>query len=227
MKSVILYHLYPKNNWKEVTSDLLSLTSHEAIFVSVSIDFFDGLFNRNAIERFLKTIPKVQQVFFTKNNKQLGEVSGFNRLRQELDFSVWDVVTYLHSKGVTKPDNECIKDWVQLMKYFVIERHDICLQAFENGFALYGCNLGTFQEGAERVGPFRFSDFHYSGNFVSVNLNLVRKEFLTTPCDKDYYGVEAFWGKLCPRSKAFNAHYSGAHISNHYKERYPSKFYKS
>jgi hypothetical protein len=227
MRSVILYHLYPKNNWREVTHDLLSATHHDSVFVSVSLDFLHDFFTRWDIERFLKTIPKVKNIFFTKNSRQLSEVSGFNRLKNELDFSGWDVVTYLHSKGVTKPDNQCIKDWVQLMRYFVVERHDMCLQAFENGFALYGCNLGVFQVGSERVGPYRFSDFHYSGNFVSINLNLLRKEFLSIPCDNDYYGVEGFWGKLCPVQKAYNAHDSGTNISNHYKERYPSVFYKS
>jgi hypothetical protein len=46
------------------------------------------------------------------------------------------------------------------------------------------------------------------------------------PIDKDYFGVEGYWGKLCDVSLAYNAHDSSKNISNHYDEPYPEYLYK-
>jgi hypothetical protein len=225
MKSILLYNLYPKNNWQEVTLNLLRNIPHQTIAVNISLDWHDQVFNKKKIISFLQSIPKVDQVFIAKNIPAVAEGIGLENFRRQIDFTDFSLVTYMHSKGVTKPANICIKDWVELMRYFQIDRFDLCQQVFREGYGLYGVNLGKYTEG-ERYGPFRFSDFHYSGNFVSVNLASLRDVFLTTPVDADYYGVEGFWGKLCPYQQAYEAHVSSPTITNHYTERYPASLYK-
>ena len=41
-------------------------------------------------------------------------------------------VLYLHSKGVTKPKHKNIQDWTNLMEYFLIEKHESCIQALDS-----------------------------------------------------------------------------------------------
>jgi hypothetical protein len=227
LTSAILYNLYPVNHWREVTLDLLSKVSHDSVFICVSLSRLDALFRKRKIHSFLKTIPKVKRVLFVTNNKNLGEVVGFDQLRNCIKDSDFNVVTYLHSKGVTKPGNKNIRDWVGLMKYFLIDRHTDCISVFQKGYILYGVNLGAYDGVSDRFGPFRFSDFHYSGNFVSVNLDLIKDKFFATTCDADYFGVEGFWGKLTTQEKAFCAHLSSLKISNHYSEPYPEIYYRN
>lgn len=226
MRSLLLYNLYPVNNWKELTTYLLRKVPHTHIAINVSLNWIDNLLYRNSILAFLKNIPKVEYVFVSQNSKAVAEVVGFNKFRQEIDFKLYDLATYIHSKGVTKPENVYIREWVEFMRYFQIDKHELCIKAFKEGYGLYGVNFGRYT-GGERLYANRISDFHYSGNFVSVNLSLLRDVFLYTPCDNDYYGVEGFWGKLCSYELAFNAHSSSPTISNHYKERYPEELYKN
>ena len=222
IRSVLLYHLYPKGDWKNITKKLLSCVHHDDIFIHVNLDISDKLFSKNKILSRLKCIPKVKKIFISGNDRKLGEVPGFQKLRNEIDFNQYDIATYIHSKGVTKSDNPNIKDWVELMRYYILERHDICIKAFGKGYALYGVRLSKFK-GGKRINCYRFSDFWYAGNFVSVNLNMLRDEFLNTPVPQDYYGVEAFWGLLCDLDLAFNAHETPYSLHDH---PYPPELYR-
>ena len=56
---------------------------------------------------------------------------------------------------------------------------------------------------------------------------MVRDKFINTPIERDYFGIEGFFGKLCEYNQAYNAHDSGANnIQSHYFEPYPEKLYK-
>jgi hypothetical protein len=226
MKSLLLYNLYLKGNWDEVTKRILTSVQHDDIAVHLSFDWYNP-FQLIEARRYLEFFPKIVKVITSTNTAGLGEVKGFDKLRSQLNFDEYSVLTYCHSKGVTKSSNSNIRDWVELMRYFVIDRMDLCKAAFSNGYLLYGVNIGVYDPAQDRYGPYRFSDFHYSGNFVSVNLSELKTKFLTTPCDKDYFGVEGFWGKLCDVNKAFCAHLSSLKIKNHYNEAYPANFYRN
>ncbi|NJL12524.1 MAG: hypothetical protein HC913_05680 [Microscillaceae bacterium] len=226
MNSILLYNLYPKNHWKPLTAQLLKDVPHTHIAINVTLDFWDKIFKKNSIRLFLTSIPKVKFILFTENDTKLGETKGFEHFRKQINFNDYGIATYIHSKGVTKPNNPNINDWVEMMRYFQIDRFDLCQEVFREGYQLYGVNLGKYS-GGEKYGPFKFSDFHFSGTFVSVNLNLLKDKFLNTPIDKDYFGIEGFFGKLCPYEKAFCAHDSGEIINNHYHEPYPSEIYKT
>jgi len=99
----------------------------------------------------------------------------------------YELLMYMHGKGVTKPLNKNIPDWVELMRYFLIDRMDLCLDAFSKGYKLYGVNFGHYKEGEEKYGPSQFSSFRFSGNFVAVNLKLLNIEFFQTPLDENYF----------------------------------------
>jgi hypothetical protein len=225
MSSILIYNLYPKSHWKKLTAYLLKDVPHTSIVINVSLDLWDKVFNKMSMIEFLKSIPKVEKIIFSENDPKLAEMIGFENFRQQVNFDNYDIVTYMHSKGVTKAHNQNIKDWVELMRYFQIDRFDLCTEAFDEGYGLYGVNIGKYESG-EKYGPFKFSDFHFSGTFVSVNLNLLRTQFLNTQIDKDYFGIEGFFGKLCPFEMAYCPHISGENIQNHYHEAYPEHLYK-
>lgn len=225
-KTILLYNLYPINNWKEITDRLIKKVPHDEIIIHVSLSLVQNIFYKQKIKKYLKKYSKVTQIIFSINDSKIAEVKGFLKLRSVLLQKKVSVVTYVHSKGVTKPNNNNIKEWVELMRYFIIDRMDICIDAFNKGFKLYGVNLGEHKLGEEKYGPYSYSSFHFSGNFVSVNLNLLNKEFFSTPVDNDYFGVEGFWGKLCDVNDVYCPHISGENIKNHYLEPYPEKFYK-
>ncbi len=227
MKSIIFYNLYPKNHWKALTLFLLSDVPHDTIVVNVTLDRWDRLFRKKAIIQFLKKIQKVTEIYLT-DNSAYGEVPGFDKMRKNTDLSGYGILTYMHSKGVTKPDNKNITDWIKLMHYFLTDKFDLCKEVFLKKYVLYGVNLSNEEDWIKNsyYGPNQFSRFHYSGNFVSVNLEMVRDKFINTPIDLDYFGVEGFFGKLCLYEQAYPAHLSSKIIQNHYKEPYPELYYK-
>jgi hypothetical protein len=224
MKSLLLYNLYPKSNWKEVTELIIgNVPYHEAIIINISLDKFDRSIRRHwYICRYLKRYPKIEKITFSRNDSKLGEVPGFDKMRNEIDYDYYDIITYTHSKGVTKSKNSNIRDWVKMMKYFVIERHDLCLNAFENGYELYGTQLHEYKYDCVRKHTFKYCDFWYGGTFVSVNLRKLKTKFISTNCLQNYYGTEAFWGQLCEFEKAYSAHNSPFSL---YKHPYPENKY--
>ncbi len=224
--SVLLYHIYIVNNWKAVTRALLQNVPHDDIYINVNIDMLN-IWKIAYVTYKLKKIQKVKKIIYTINSKTEAESRGFKKLRSEIKDKDYALVTYIHGKGVTKPKNDNIKDWVELMRYFIIDRMDLCTAAFSSGYKLYGVNLGQYKEVDVKYGPYKFSLFHFSGNFVTVNLELFNNEFFSTPIDNDYFGVEGFWGKLCNVNDVYCPHISGVNIKNHYLERYPEEWYKT
>lgn len=65
-------------------------------------------------------------------------------------------VLYLHTKGVSTPNNPCIEDWRNYMLYFTVEQFSKCLESLDDS-ATCGVDLR-----AEPV-------LHYSGNFWWAN----------------------------------------------------------
>ena len=223
--SVLVYHVYVVNNWKKITDQLLSNVPHDDIYVSLSLDT-GSIYQRWKALRYFQKNPKVKKVFISENKQTLSEVNSLNIFREQVPLEQYKLLTYMHAKGVTKPKNKNIRDWVELMRYFLMDRYDLSVKAFQEGYSLYGVSLAVYHGKNERYGPDHLSDFHYSGNFLTVNLEQLAGKIKDTPVDNDYFGVEGYWGKLCTVDKAFCAHMSSDHISNHYKEPYPEHLYK-
>ena len=67
------------------------------------------------------------------------------------------------------------------------------------------------------------SDFHYSGNFVTINLRELREKFLNAKYMANYFGVKLFWSTLYEIKKAYCVHQSDV---LHYVDVYPESNYK-
>lgn len=224
-KSVLLYNLFPYYYWREVTDSLLSQVFHTDIIIHISIPKKKPL---NAIKAYyyLKKRANVKKIYFSLNFKKKGESIGFEMFRKNVDFTKYTIATYMHSKGTSHKSKSAqpIKDWTELLRYFVVERLDLAQLAFKKGYYLYGVNLlKKHLEDADGKPLFPESNFHYSGNFVTINLDRLREVFLKTKCRPHYYGVEVFWGRLCKMEKAYCAHQSNVY---HYTDVYPPQNYK-
>ena len=177
------------------------------------------------IKKYLRQFDKVDQIFFSANSRKEGESKGFNKMRFKIDFKDHEIITYTHSKGTSSRHKNTIpvRDWTELMRYFVIERLDLCKKAFQEGYYLYGVELSNHIDEQGRI-EFPETKFIYDGNFVSVNYKALSKQFKYFPCRKHYYGVERFWGQLCQKEKAFCAHSSN---TDHYDRPYPPSNYRT
>ena len=224
MKTVLLYNIYLINNWRSCTEELLALVPQDDIFVNLSFDL-RCIYKLPAVVMYLKRrYPKLKRILLTHNNAQLGETPGFEKLRKYVDLDRYDIATYIHSKGVSRPENPHEGDWRELMRYFVMERFDLMIEAFRKGYYLYGANLCKYEgRDEDRNYAQKHSDFWYRGTFVSVNLKAIGEKFRNVELGMDNFAVEGFFGKLCDYEKAYSPHNSGV---SHYNEPYPEKRYK-
>ena len=110
---------------------------------------------------------------------------------------------YLHTKGVRFNGNhKGVKDWVDLMKYFLITNYKCCLYALRK-HDVVGVNY--------RTDPMP----HFSGNFWWSKGSHIKK-LLPLENDGKYLSPE-MW--ICgTHGKYFCLHESGV---NHYEEEYP------
>ncbi|HEY8933593.1 MAG TPA: FkbM family methyltransferase [Cyclobacteriaceae bacterium] len=215
MKKVLFFHIYPINHWRDVTRHLIGDIPHDDIFVHISLPF-DSSIDKEAIDLFLSSFQKIKHVFYSVNSPH-PEVDAMDKFLEHVDLMQYSILTYMHSKGVTKPDSQNIKDWTELMRYFIVDKMSLCERVFKRGYLLYGVNK-TRESNFE-------ADFFYAGNFVSLNLTPdTRKKIKSTPIERNYHGLEGFWGKLCKTSYAYNAFYSRI---DHYTNPFPDSFYKN
>ena len=219
MKKILLYHVFPVNNWREVTASLISNVPHDDIYVHVSIHH-DMPLSENDLVSHLRSFGKVRTIFFS-GNSQHAEVDAMEVFRSNIEFKEYSLLTYMHSKGVTKSNSKNINDWIELMRFFIIEKMELCETVFRKGYLLYGVNKTAVSVDDH---DFYGASFFYAGNFVSVNLtsDMISK-IQSVQLPKTYYGLEGFWGKLCATDLAYNAFHSRV---NHYLTPFPENNYK-
>lgn len=117
-------------------------------------------------------------------------------------------ILYIHSKGVTKPNNKNIQDWVNLMEYFLIEKHEKCLEALDNHDV---CGVNYLP-----------SKPHYSGNFWWANSKHINRlrELKAEKIDRLY--CEYWLFDIQDTIKRKEIYNSGL---DHYKNSYPREKY--
>jgi hypothetical protein len=217
LAKILLYHIYPINHWQEITDLLFRKLPFDKIVVHVSLPEGDKSI-RTELENFFARYPIDK--FLYSVNSGTGEVDAMKSFVTSVDLQNFDVLTYMHCKGVTKPGNEHISKWTKLMRYFIIEKMSRCEKAFGKGYITYGINKTVPNQ--EDAG-FGGSNFFYEGNFVSLNLKKVDlKKAVQKYLEHSYYGLEGFWGKLCSYELGYAVFNSGV---NHYMSTVEEKDY--
>jgi hypothetical protein len=208
LAKILLYHVYPINHWREITDVLFQKLPFDKIIVHVSLPGADEKIKKE-LQDYFSTYP-VDQILYSPNSGT-GEVDAITSLVAYIDLNGFDILTYMHCKGVTKPGNEHIAGWTELMRYFIIEKMNRCEAAFSKGYITYGINKTVPNQEDE---GFHGCNYFYEGNFVSLNLKKVNlRKAIEKHLEHSYYGLEGFWGKLCSYKWGYAVFNSGV---NHY-----------
>ena len=70
------------------------------------------------------------------------------------------LIMYIHTRGISQPENSPSEDWTLMMEYFVIEKWKQSIQILNDKYTA-GCELWAH---THRIYPSDFI-YHYSGNF--------------------------------------------------------------
>ncbi len=209
-KVYVYIHVCCINNWEEVVGDLFRDIKQSGLYDKID-EIRCGVLSEN-LQRDLHFFndTKIKIIGFS-NEVKLYETSTINTLYNDAlidNMRTCDTyVLYLHSKGVTRPNNLCVKDWVKYMKYFNIYKHNDCLNKLIDGYDAVGVNYTTMPK------------MHFSGNFWWSSFNHIRK---LKKCEHTYYFAPEMW--ICSRQEGQYHSFFNSHI-NHYYERYNENLY--
>ena len=101
---------------------------------------------------------------------------------------------YIHTKGVTAPNNPNQRDWRKYMEYFTIERYEDCIKALET-YDVCGVNW--------HPPLWDVKNYHFSGNFWWARAEYI-KNLPPINLDGDRHEAESFLGYGNPRVKCLH-----------------------
>lgn len=176
----IYIHVCCINNYKEVFNKLIECIKNSGLYnVTKEIRCcILGDYDKTIFENDSKII-------IIKNSKDLSlyETYTINQLYTDANMEEFNVL-YMHTKGVTRPDNNFVKGWVDYLCYFNVYKYDVCLNLLNNYFAdTVGVTLIDQIENK----PY---PLHYSGNFWWTKSSYLKK--LSLLIHINYFDVE-FW----------------------------------
>ncbi len=143
------------------------------------------------------------------SNPLFFEIPTINLIHSFSQFNPNVKVLYLHTKGTSyKELSPTVADWINLLIYVNIERHDVCLRELDE-YDCVGCNYLTYPEN------------HFSGNFWWSKTDYICKLDRIVQLIKH---KTEFWlcGNNSTHPKIKSLHDSNI---NHYHELYPSEKY--
>jgi hypothetical protein len=211
IKPIYIYiHVCCINNYKEVFSNLIHCIKNSGLYDSIKEIRCCVLGNYD--KTIFENDPKII-IVKNSNDLSLYETYTINQLYKDAFLEDFNVL-YMHTKGVTNPDNIFVKSWVNYLCYFNIYKYDICVKLLnENNFDTVGVNLAPDALLGHPI--------HYAGNFWWSNTTYLKRLIKLSPSD---YCDPEFW--LC-RKKI--GKYIGLWYSNcsHYGELYDENQYKN
>jgi GR25 family glycosyltransferase involved in LPS biosynthesis len=162
-----------------------------------------GISNLDLSDDYVKKLHLINY----STNPLFFEIPTINLIHSFSQFNQNVKVLYLHTKGNSyKELSQLICDWIDLLVYFNIDKHDICLKELDD-YDCIGCNYYLTPEK------------HFSGNFWWSKTDYICK---LDRIDKLIRHYAEFW--LCRNkyAKIKSIHNSN---TNHYYVRYPPENY--
>jgi beta-1,4-mannosyl-glycoprotein beta-1,4-N-acetylglucosaminyltransferase len=148
------------------------------------------------------------------NNTKLFEYPSLNKIKKLAAQESNSYILYLHTKGITQSGQYLnnVNDWINMMLYFLVEKHEECIHQLNEGYDTVGCNYHLSRQ--------QYPE-HYSGNFWWSKSSYINKLHLLdeTNVDKSY---AEFW-LFTSKPKYYTIHSSGD--TNHYYDSYPMERY--
>jgi GR25 family glycosyltransferase involved in LPS biosynthesis len=139
------------------------------------------------------------------DNTQLFEKPTINLIKIFSQYHRKVKILYLHTKGITQPDDSKIIDWKEMMFYYLVEKHQQAL-ALLDFYDTVGCNY------QDNPNP------HYSGNFWWANSNYLA----TLPPISSNNRHDCEWWIMKSNPNKYVCHNSNV---DHYQENYPKEKY--
>lgn len=158
MKIVVFFHVATIGNYQEIFDEIYSKIHKSNLFDE--IDLLNICIVGNG-ELHYKENKKI--MIYKNSNLEEGEFFTLEILKLFSNSSPQKCkILYIHTKGVTTPNNDCIVDWRKYMSYFNINLYKNCLDALE----FYdSCGVDLVFE----------PTIHYSGNFWWANSDYIKK----------------------------------------------------
>jgi hypothetical protein len=206
-KIYIYLHICCITTWKEVVDGLLNDIKESGLYDKV-YEIRCYVLSENIYTDLKYFIDGKIRIIGVSEDLKLYEVVTINSLRKDAIADTNNAyVLYLHSKGVTKPDNLGVKDWVKYMCYFNIYKYEECISKLKEGFNAVGVNL------------IHSPKTHFSGNFWWSSFNHIRN---LEECGYSYYIEPEMW--ICTHSQNFISLFNSNKC--HYIDRYDETLYK-
>lgn len=202
---VVFIHVYTVNNYQEILNSLFNANRNLFSQASVKIYHTEG---NITFPCFMN--PEVFQIPNWYEFPTLNEI-----YKHSKEVGNNEPVLYLHTKGVTTPENLCIKEWREYMTYFLVEKYQECLDLLKY---FDTCGVDLIDE------PMK----HYSGNFWWSNSNYLKR--LPLPEDTisplSYRHKCEFW--ICSgEGNHHSIHNSNINPYQRHLNRYPRSSYES
>lgn len=225
-ENIIYFHICLLNNWLEVVNDMINEIFNSFLINKIKYVFFFVLGEKNEknisdINNLLNKNDKFYLRSFEENMK-IYEKSTLNFLLQDCKNNLENCkILYLHSKGITKPDNINVYYWRKYMEYFVIHQNDICIKIL-NESDTCGVNYRKLPKK------------HYSGNFWWSNSNYIKNldplstfEIILQNCkSSDHFWIDYLEPEMWICSKAHKCANLHTFYKNPYLESYLPEEYK-
>jgi len=173
MKTIIYIHICCINNYKELVLEHLEKIKESGLYDVVDEIRFCVL---GQIDETL--IKDKIKLWAYSNDNSLYEKFTINTIRNDCMKEDMNVL-YLHTKGVTKPNNKMVKSWVDYLCYFNIGQYKKCLELLETNDTV-GVNLQDIH----------WQQLHYSGNFWWSKSQYIKKLGV---CPNQHYNDPEFW----------------------------------
>jgi hypothetical protein len=176
--NVIYFHICCINNWRDVVQKLLNNIHESNLYDNVD-EIRCVVLGKDYDDKVLQD-PKMK-IIYRSDDTSLYEFKIMEILyhdSQKEDFNV----LYIHSKGISDirkdpKTQENIKDWVDMMIYYMIGKYDKCLDKLQD-HDVVGVNLYTH------------APVHFSGNFWWSKSSHIKT--LGPLVDKSYNGPEFY-----------------------------------
>jgi hypothetical protein len=158
MKSVIYFHVGTIGDYQKIFDEIYSQILESNLLNEVeSLNI--GIVGNGKLNFEKNDKIKVH----TNPNLELGEFFTLELLKNFSDSVTKNYkVLYLHTKGVTTPNNPCIVDWRKYMTYFNVNQYKKCFDTLEESDS---CGVDLVYE----------PTLHYSGNFWWANSSYIKK----------------------------------------------------
>jgi hypothetical protein len=203
----VFIHVCTLSCWKQVLSRQL-----EKIHASGLYDSCDtiqlGVLGDGNLDEFICKYPKLTVLFQSSAIAQYERPTLMALHQRSFHLAPLSCLFYLHTKGVTRPNNTCVSDWSELLEYFLLERWRDCVSACRGGvFDMCGINYAT------NPAP------HFSGNFWCASAAYIAS--LSPEIGPSYLAPEMWIGSGNGRHQSFHQSVG----INHYDQPYPRHLY--